>query len=910
MTVLLGREAECRELDALLDALRRGESRSLMLRGEAGAGKTALLEYLAKRASDCLIVSVTAVESEMELAYASLHQLCVPILDQLERLPLPQREALEIVFGLSAGGPPDRFVVGLAALSLLSEVAEQRPLLCVIDDAQWLDQASSQTLAFVVRRLLAEPVGIVFAAREPGKELQHLSELKVPGLRNGDARSLLSSAVRFKLDDQVRDRIVAETGGNPLALLELPRRLTATELAGGFGVLEAGALSGRIEESFVRRLASLPEDTRLLLLVAAAEPLGDPLLVWAAADRLGIAPTAAGAADAEALLEIGTRVVFRHPLVRSAVYGSAAAEDRRSVHLALAEATDREADPDRRAWHLAEATTGPDEQVARELEQSAGRAQARGGVASAAAFLKRSVTLTREPARRASRALAAAQTHFQAGAFDGALQLLASAQAGRLGELERAQGDLLRAQIAFASTQGGEAVALLMNAARKFESLHPSLARETYLDAWTAAMFAGRAGALHEVSRAALAAPQPTSTPHASDFLLDGLSSLVLQGSEGVSKLSRAVSVFSEGEVAMAEGLRWGWHAAMAATMLWDLDHSHRISDRSLQSAREAGLLVQMQLHLTSLGMIATWRGDFATADSLIAEADVIIEATGTRLARYAAMQLAGLRGREAEASGLIEVEARNASAAGQGLGITWRQCVSAALHNGLGDYDQALVEAQSATEVRLEFGLSAWARVELIEAAARTRKTRLAADTLTRLAEVASVGGQDWGLGVLARSRALVSEGQDAEDSYREAIERLSRAHLRPEAARAHLLYGEWLRRDNRRLDARVQLRTAYEEFMVIGMEAFAERARTELRATGEKVSARSPEARYVLTAQERQIAQLASDGLTNPEIGARLFLSPRTVEWHLRKVFTKLGIRTRRELAKGLASSELQLA
>jgi DNA-binding CsgD family transcriptional regulator len=784
-------------------------------------------------------------------------------------------------------------------------------LLGVVDDAQWLDKASALTLAFVARRLLAERVGIVFAAREPGDELQHVSELEVRGLLNGDARSLLSSAVRFKLDDQVRDRIVAETRGNPLALLELPRGLTATQLAGGFGLLGARELLGRIEENFVRRLAPLPEDTRLLLLVAAAEPVGDPLLVWRAAERLGIAPTAAQAAGADALLVIGERVTFRHPLVRSAVYRSAAVNDRAAVHLALAEATDRENDPDRRAWHLAAATTGPDEQVAVELERSAGRAQARGGVAAAAAFLKRAVALTRDPVRRAGRCLEAAQAHLQAGAFDEALRLLATAEDGSLDELGRARVELLRGRIAFASSYGGEALAPLMKAARQFEALDPALARETYLDAWTAALLAGPAGAeaLHEVSRAALSAPQPPSAPRASDLLLEGFCLLVSEGRAAAPKLSRAVSLVAQGEVSTAEALRWGWHAAIAAGTLWDLENWRAIGERLVQSTREAGFLVEQHLHLNVLGLVATWRGDFAGAASRIAEVDAIAEATGTRLARYAALQLAGVRGNEADASALVEVEMSNAAAAGQGIGITWCQWVLGTLYNGLARYDEALVQAQRASELRPEQAQCAWARVELIEAAARTGQTRLAAETLERLTEAASIGNSDWGLGVLARSRALLSEGVAAEGSYREAIERLSRTQLRPELARAHLVYGEWLRRENRRVDARAELRTAYELFVEIGMEAFADRARNELHATGEHTRAHTPEARDDLTPQERHIAELARDGLSNPEIGARLFLSPRTVEWHLRHVFTKLGIRSRRELVRALPSHTAEL-
>ena len=908
---LCGRADECGLLDGVVADVRRGESRSLVLRGEAGIGKTALLEYLIESASDMRVLRAMGVESEMELAYASLHQLCAPLLDHLEGLPAPQREALRVVFGLTEGPPPDRFLVGLGVLSLLSEAAEESPLLCVVDDAQWLDQASALTLTFVTRRLLAERVGIAFAVRDPSPALEHVSELEVRGVRNGDARALLDSAVRFKLDHRVRDRLLAETQGNPLALLELPRGLTATQLAGGFGLLEGGGLLGRIEESFVRRLAQLPEDTRLLLLVAAAEPLGDPVLVWSAAEQLGISPDAVGAAEADALLAIGGRVIFRHPLVRSAVYGSAAVKDRRAVHLALAEVTDREADPDRRAWHLAAATAGPDEQVAAELERSAARAQARGGMAAAAAFLKRSVALTLDPTRRAERCLAAAQAHLQAGAFDAASRLLSSADAGSLDELGRARGELLRGQIAFASRSGGEAPGLmLLEAARRIEPLDPELARDTYLEAWVAAMFAGgfaSPGTLHEVSRAARSAPKAAAPPRPSDLLLDGFSVLVTEGrGAAASKLRQAASTFARAEIAMAEGLRWGWPATFAPLVLWEEESWHEMLARQLQTVHEAGLLVHLPMYLNALGANVVWRGDFATVAALVAEGDAVAEATGTRLARYAAVALAGFRGTEADASALIQVEVSNASAVEQGVGVQFCHWVSSVLHNGLGRYEQALEDAQRASESAPELFISGWALPELIEAASRTGKSQLAFEALGRLADATDAGGTDWGLGVLARSRALLSDGGGAEGLYREAIERLGRTRLRPELARAHLLYGEWLRRENRRLDARAQLRIAHELFMSIGMEAFAERTRAELQATGEHVRAHSVETRDDLTAHERQIAELARDGLSNPEIGARLFLSPRTVEWHLRHVFVKLGIKSRRDLASVLPQSE----
>ena len=904
---LVDRQRERQALDSLMEDLRSGRGRALVVRGEAGVGKSALLEYAAGAAADMRVARAAGVESEMELAFAGVHQLCAPLLDRLERLPGPQRDALGTAFGLGGGGAPDRFLVGLAVLTLLSEAAEDRPVLCLVDDAQWLDRASAQVLAFVARRLLADPVGLTFAARDPGEQLGGLPDLEVRGLRDEDARGLLRSVVRVRLDEQVRDRIVAETQGNPLALLELPRGLSPAQLAGGFGLAGAQAVPGRIEESFRRRLGALPADTRLLLLVAAAEPVGDPALVRAAAERLGIAASAAEAAGADGLVEIRTRVRFRHPLVRSAVYRSAALPDCRAAHLALAEVTDRDLDPDRRAWHLAAAAAGPDEQVAAELERSAGRAQARGGLAAAAAFLQRAVALTAEPGPRAGRALAAASASLQAGAFGAALELVATAEAGPLDDLQRAQIGLLRGQVAFAAGAGGEAPALLLQAARQLGPLDGALARQTYLEAWTAALFAGRFaqdGNLHEVSRAARSAPPSPDPPAPHDLLLDALAVLVTDGRAAAAPLlRRAARIFAEDEISVEEGLRWGWAASISAAVLWDMETALSIPLRQVQSAREAGSLGHLVLYVNGLGIWATWCGRFAEAASLIAEAEAIAEATGTRFAPYAAVFLAGFRGSEADATRLIEAVTKDARAAGQDVGIQWCQLVSAILYNGLGRYDKALEEARQASEQAPELYVSAWALPELIEAASRTGQTRVAADALGRLAEATSVAQTDWAQGIYARSRALLSDGEDAETSYREAIDRLGRTPLRRELARAHLLYGEWLRREHRPGDAREQLRTAHGMLEAMGAEAFAERARRELRATGETARKRTAVAlTEELTGQEAQIARLARDGLSNPEIGARLFISARTVQYHLGKVFTKLEISSRLQLQRAL--------
>jgi len=909
---LYGRRRECAVLDELLEQVHRGRSTVLVMHGEAGVGKTALLEYVAGRARECRLARVTGVPSEMELAFAGLHQLCAPMLSRAECLPAPQGEALRIAFGLTQGPPPDRFLVGLAVLSLLSEVAAERPLVCVIDNEQWLDHASAQALGFVARRLAADSVALVFAARVPGGELTGLRELTVSGLPDADARALLESALVGPLDTQVRDLIVSETGGNPLALLELPSGLTPLQLAGGFGLPFAAPLPSRIEDRFLRQLNALPDSTQRLLLVAAADLSGDPVLVRQAAGRLGIPARAAGPAVDAGLLEFGARMWFRHPLVRSAAYRSASPQDRQEVHLALAEVTDPRIDPDRRAWHRARVAAAPDEEVAAELESSAGRAQARGGLAAAAAFLERAVVLTADPARRTERTLAAAQASLRAGAFGQALDLLVMAEAGPLDELQAGRADLLRGQATFVSGLGSDAATLLLKAAKRLEQLDLGLARETYLSAWMAATFAGRlagAGDLLEVSRAARALPASALPPRPADLVLDGLARLVTDGPAAAAPtLRHVVSAFADPGIPAAEGLRWGWFAQAAASALWDDDAWHAMLVRQVRLAHDAGALDQLPVMLGALGTAAVWGGDFAAADSLIAEADAVCEATGSRAAPFAAMMLASLRGDQAEAAPLIEAAITRAAAGGQGMAVAYAQWVAAVLANGLARYEQALAAAQHASEDTFTLHISMWALPELVEAAARSGNTEVAIGALERLVETTQAGGTDFGLGLEARCRALLGGGAAADGLYREAIGRLGRTRLRPELARAHLLYGEWLRRQGRRLDARGQLRTAHDMLTAIGMEAFAGRARRELIATGEKVPKRSSETRDRLTRQEEQIARLARDGRTSPEIGAQLFLSARTVEWHLGKVFTKLGIGSRRELHAALAGPAQQ--
>src|SRR5215207_3513505 len=908
--MLRGRRDELAVLDGLLDAARAGRSSVLVLQGEAGIGKTALLEHAIESASDVTLLRAVGVESEMELPFATVHQLCAPVHDFVHRLPAPQRDALEVMLGVSAGAAPDRLLVALATLSLFSEAAQERPLLCVIDDAQWLDRTSAQALAFVARRLLVEPVVLLFAARETTDAFAGLPELLIEGLDDADAKKLLASVIPGRLDDRVADQLVAEARGNPLALLELPHGLSPAQLAGGFGLPGALSLAGRIEQSFLERLEALPENTQRLLLVAAAEPLGDRALLWRAAERLGIAGSAREPAESAGLIEIDDRVRFRHPLVRSAVYRAASAEQLRRVHRALAEATDVETDPDRRAWHVAKATAGPDESVADELERAAGRAEARGGLAAAAAFLERAAALTPEPVRRAQRALAAAQTKYQAGALDEALALLATAETGGVDDRQRARVHLLRAQVAFAVQRGGDAPALLLEAARELEAVDPVRARTTYLEALEAARFAdrlARGADVVEVSKAALAGPAPPRPPRPTDLLLQGMATLPIDGhAAAVPILKAALSAFREEAALPPEESRWLSFACRAAWDVWDEESWRLLATRELQRARDAGALTAMPLLLSSLSYVQVLCGELSTAESLLDEIRAITAATGIPAHRYVEIWVAALRGREPELLALVEDFTTDAKARGEGFALGFAGQAAAVLYNGLGRWEEAFAAVREAVDVAPYSELSTPSAVaELVEAAARAGERRIAERALERLTLSTRPSGGDWALGVEARSRALLGDDDAAEHLYQEAIERLRRTRVRVQLARTHLLYGEWLRRERRRLDAREQLRTAHEMFTEMGVEAFAGRAERELLATGERVRKRSVETRGELTSQEAQVARLARDGLSNAEIGERLFISQHTVAYHLRKVFSKLDITSRNQLGRVLPDS-----
>jgi DNA-binding CsgD family transcriptional regulator len=911
VATLRGRRHECAELDRFVERVRGGESGALVLHGEAGIGKTALLSYVAQHAMGCRVASASGSQGEMELPFAGLHQLCAARLDRLDRLPAPQRDALGTVFGITAGAAPDRFLVGLAVLGLLSDAADDQPLLCLVDDYQWLDRATAQILTFVARRLGTESLGLVLAMRDPGEELAGLPDLVVKGLPDAEAGPLLESALTASLDRRVRDQIIAETRGNPLALLELPRGHTASELAGGFAIPGAADATSSIEGSFRRRYDALPAATRRLVLVAAADPTGDPSLVWRAAGRLDIGTDAAAPAVADGLVELGGRVRFRHPLARSAAYWSASPEERRQAHLALAQETDPDLDPDRHSWHLAQAAPGPDDAVAEELEHSADRARARGGSAAAAAFLERAAALTLDPKRRAERALAAAVAEFQAGAFDAALDLLATAESGPLEEHHRARVDLVRGQLAFVLSRGGEAPLLLLKAAKRLEAVDPGLARDTYLDAFTAASFAGRAaspgGGVVDVARAAVAAPLPKQQAEATDHLVAGLAGNYLDGyAAGVAGLRSALTEFGTGQSPEHE-LRWMWLMTSAALHLWDDEHWSRLSGRYLELARSLGALSEMPLAISTRAMMLLFAGELDDASALVDEQQVVTEATGSQLASYSGMFLAAMRGWQDQTEALIDATTRDAPGTGEGISVSVAEWTRAVLHNGLGNYPEAMAAAAQALDQqeypRLRYpGVANWAAVELIEAATHCGAERLAVEATEWITEATSASGTGWALGVDARSRALVAGDQKADALFRESLRFFDTTRVRSEQARTHLLYGEWLRRQRRRTDAREQLRIAHTMLESMGMSAFADRARRELLATGETARRRSLPTTNDLTSQEALIARLARDGMTNPEIASRLFISARTVQYHLRKVFAKLDITSRSQLDRVL--------
>ena len=905
---LFGRTGELEILGRLIAKVRSGRSTVLVVRGEPGIGKTELLRHLIAEASGFWVARVAGVESEMELPFAGLHQLCAPMLGRLGSLAEPQRRGLSVAFGLAPGDSPDRFLVALAALSLMAEASQEQPMLCVVDDAQWLDQASAQVLGFVGRRLLAEPVALVFAVRTPAAgdpspdHLADLPELRLGGLDEQSARALLATVTSGPLDESVRARILEEVRGHPLALLELYRGRSA-DLAGGFALPDAGDLPRRIEDQYAARLGELPDGVQRLVLLAAADPVGDPALILRAAQVLGLDTGTVNLAAAADLLEFGANVRFRHPLVRSAAYRAAAADDRRAVHEALAAVTDPQADPDRRAWHRAHAAAGPDEAVAEELINSASRALHRGGIAAAAAFWERAVVLTPDLGDRAARALTAAGAKYAAGDFEAAQACLVTAELGPRGELGEARVQRMRAQIAFALRRGGDAPRLMLQAAQRLQSLDAELARQTYLEALVAAIYAGRLAHGQDARQVARAARSATlgpagSEPH-SRLLTHGLAVRLADGYLAAAPvLKEALCRYR------AQPHELGWLSVaynMVAMDLWDDEAWFELAAGQVRLARANGTLSWLPFALDYLAEIHIQAGELSKAAALLMERERVEPGTREATLPYVPLLLAAWRGDAPGTAELAEEMARGASDRGEGAALTYTDYAQAVLYNGLGNYGPTAEAAHGASAVD-EIVISPWALYELVEAAARSDQHERACAAADQLSRLAVASGSNWARGAAARSRALVSGGHAAEAEYRAAIELLSSTRVATHLARARLVYGEWLRRENRRIEARVQLRSAFDALASMGAEAFAERARRELQATGEKVRKRSEDTRADLTPQEEEIAQLAHEGLTNTEIGAQLFIGRRTVEWHLRKVFAKLDISSRRELDQAL--------
>src|SRR5712691_9166058 len=903
---LMDRLEERQALDRVLDAARRGLSAALVVRGEPGVGKTSLLGYAVDSAAGFRVVRVAGVESELELGFAGLHRLLVSFLPAMARLPQRQRKALGSAFGLIEGMPADRFAVGLAALSLLADAAAGPPLLCVVDDAQWLDQESLEVLAMVGRRVHAERIALVFGTRDAGdgRVLEGIPDIRVGGLPEHDALELLGSSVDGPLDPHLARRIVKETQGCPMAIIELAGELTAAELSGA-GLLPAPLpLSRRLETHFLRQVRALPATTQALLLVAAAEPSGDPRLITGAAGRLGSPPAAAEPARAGGVIVMYPEARFRHPLIRSAVYGGASPADRRRAHQALAAEMDPQRDADRRAMHLAAAATGPDEAVAAELDRAAGRAQARGGYSAAGALLARAAQLTSDEDHWAARVLAAAHAHLAGGAPARARLLLE--QTAQISDpFQQARMRRLQGLIRYALGQARGTPSILLGAARALEPFDARLARATMLEALEAARVTGRFTVTGEsdldVCRAARAMPLPPgSRPGVADLLLDGATALVLDGhAAAVPVLGRAIAGLLADQSDSADALLWLGIGCWAAGAVGDDTSLHELATRLEQRAREKGALGALSTGLVFLAMSELLDGSLAAVRARFAERAEIMAAVGRR-SDVGELVVLAWQGRETEARTAAAAVTRYATEHGHGWMLGYVDYALAVLELGLGNYRAALPSDPGHYRDNPFIGIVGFP--DLIEAASRSGEHAIAAEATAEFAARALPNGTAIALGLLAMSRALLADDTRAEKLYQDAIEHLSHCRGNLRKARAHLLYGEWLRRQKRRLDARTQLHAAHEMFLRMGADAFAERARVELAATGERARKRTNDTRRDLTPQEAQIALLASQGATNGEIAGRLFLSASTVDYHLRKVFRKLDLTSRRQLAHAL--------
>jgi DNA-binding CsgD family transcriptional regulator len=900
---LCGRRAERQALSERISQTRRGLGGGLVVWGDAGIGKTALLDAAFGTPNGLQVVRLAGAESERRLPYAGLQQLCAPLAQHFKQLPAPQQDALTVALGQRSGEQPSELLVSLAILGLLTEVASQGPLVCAIDNSHWLDRASARSLAFAARRLVSCSVLIIFAAKWVGPELAGLPEIKLEGLSDPDARELLAAAARWPLDERVRDQIVAETRGNPRTLIDLPRSLSPTQFAGGFGLPDAAGAD--VSASVLRTIGMFTPRTRIAVVAAAADPTGDPTLLRRAMEHLRISGDAIDPAIDSGLLAIGSRVVFQHSAVRTAVYRSASPRERHAAHQALAEATKNEADRDRRAWHRAQAATGPDEALAAELERTASQAQLRGGLAALAAFLERAACLTPAAPRQSLRALAAADVTMQAGALDATIKVLDMVDPDMPADCQ-ARADVIHA-LALTHDRSDDAPRLLIDAARRLDHVDAVHARSAYRDALGAAInaagLAGPGGTTTEVALAVRQAPH-TESPAAGVVLLDGVAAC-LSGryASGTAKTRQALVLFTNAPP-MTDQLRWLPLACTSAILTWDDSALDTLSRRRVRLARSAGALADLPGALSALSYLLLLSGELKAAEELVAEAQSVAVVVGVRPLVNAGLGIAALRGRLDPTLHMIEDAVSGAAVRGEGLEVARSKWAAAIVLNAVGRYEEAFTAAQDAIDYAGTPAMAGWAMAELIEAGARSGQTARLAKAVEDLSSTTTAAGTNWALGVQSRSLALLSENATAEALYRTAIERLTQSHARVDLARAHLVYGEWLRRQNRRIEAREQLRPAGEMLESMGASGFADRARRELQATGEHSRKRSAQASRELTARERLIAIGARNGYTNAAIGSELFLSPRTVEWHLRKVFTKLDITSRRQLVAALGA------
>jgi len=906
---LLGRSQERHRLTDLLQSAQAGRGIALVIQGEAGIGKSALLDDLAANAGDVLVCRVAGVESEMELPFAALEHLCGPLLGHVVDLRVLHRGTLEKAFGLTTGPRPDLFMVGMAVLDLIAAVTRSQTMLWLVDDAQWLDQASRQTVGFVCRRLRGERLAAVVAVRDTkgARDLTGLPQLRLQGLSRQEAGRLFDSVVTGPTDALVRDRIIAETRGNPLALLELPRSWTTAELVEGFSESERVPGDLQLERAFAKRLGDLPVDTRRLLTLAAAEPKGDPALLWSAAKEMGLDWRAAGAAEAQGLAEFSQHVHFRHPLVRAAAYRTAPLKDRLAAHVALAAATDPVDDPDRRAWHRASSTVAQDECIALELQQSAERARARGGLVAAAAMLERAAALTPDPRLRDERTLAAARAQRAAGALQSALRLLDTLDRAPRSDLLSAYVERLRGKIAFDQKRGAEAAELLLSAAGRLRRLDLTMARETQFEALAAAVWsAPQCGndLVRKAAAAALELPTGADGGSTSDLLMRGLATRITEGYATAAPLLQGALEAARGHHSAAadlDDLLWlagNRMAGMLAAESWDFETSRLLAQRQVNATREAGALVQLQFALNFLANNVVLAGDVHTAEALVDEERWLATITGVPPVAYGGLLVEACREDPSLSAPMVQAALAAATKQGEGRVVAFLHYVNAVLNNGLGRHRDALLSARRVIEGDT-LGYQSFAIGELAEAAFRVGDRDQLRASLTWMGVRVEATPTSWALGMWARVQAFNEHSAAAEALYLQALEHFADTPLRVEVARSHLLLGEWLHRQGMKERASEHLGEALDAFRELGLRAFAKRARRGLVAT----QRRRPhplidDPGVHLTQKELEIAELAQRGLSNREIGARLYLSHRTVEWHLGNVFAKVRVASRRQL------------